>query len=49
MVKGFLGSSSDPKMGPLVDAIKNISITDSNADVKVIGSLPKEALTKIIH
>jgi len=49
MAKGFLGASSDPKMAPLVDAIKNITITDSNADVKISGSLPKEALAKIIH
>jgi len=49
MARGFLGSSSNAKNAPLVDAIKNITITDSNADVKISGNLPKEALAQIIH
>jgi len=49
MAKGFLGASSDPKTAPIADAIKNVNITDSDIDVKVSGSLPKELLARIIH
>jgi hypothetical protein len=49
MGKGLLGSSNDPKLAPIVEALKTISITDSNLDVKITGNLTKEFFTRLLR
>jgi hypothetical protein len=49
MARGFLGSSTDPKMAPIADAVKTVTVTDSGMDVKISGSLSKELLARVIH
>jgi hypothetical protein len=49
MAKGFLGSSTDPKLAPIGEAVKTFTVTDSGADVKISGSVSKELLAKVIH
>jgi hypothetical protein len=40
MARGFLGAVSDPKMAPIVEALKTVNIVSADVDVKVTGSLP---------
>lgn len=47
MVKGLMGSSDDPKMAPLVEVLKSIKVTNANADVKVLASVPAEMLAQL--
>lgn len=47
MAKGYLGAMSDPKSAPIVDALKTVSITSSDIDVKITGSLPAELLNSL--
>ena len=49
MVKGLLGSSTDPKMAPIVEAIKTISIINTDIDVKITGSVPVDLIGQIIR
>lgn len=48
MAKGYLGSISDPKLSPVVDALKTVSITAADVDVKVIGNLPIDLLNRLL-
>ncbi|MEK6320109.1 MAG: hypothetical protein AABN33_00355 [Acidobacteriota bacterium] len=48
MAKGFLGAMSDPKMAPIVEALKTVSITSADVDVKITGSLPMDLLTSLL-
>lgn len=49
MARGFLGASNDPKMAPLVSALKSITITGNDIDVRVTGNLPMEVLAQILR
>jgi len=49
MARGFLVASNDPKMAPLVTALKSVTITGNDIDVRVTGSLPMEVLAQFLH
>jgi hypothetical protein len=49
MGKGLLGSSNDPKLAPIAEALKTISITGSNLEVKITGNLTKEFFTRFLR
>ena len=49
MARGFLGASKDPKMAPLAAALKSVSITGNEQDVRITGSLPMEVLAQLLH
>lgn len=48
MAKGFL-SSSNPKMAPIAEALKTVSVSDTGGDVKISASLSKDVLSQLIH
>lgn len=48
MVRGFMSSNNDPKMAPIVGALKGVSITGNDVDVKISGSLPAELITQFL-
>jgi hypothetical protein len=48
MAKGYLGSTSDPKLLPVVDALKTISITTADVDVRITGNVPMDLLTRLL-
>lgn len=49
MARGFLGASKDSKMAPLVEALKSVSITGNDIDVRVTGNLPMEVLAQLLR
>lgn len=49
LVKGLLGGSNDPKMGPIGEALKTVSIVNTDVDVKITGSVPIELIGQIIR
>jgi len=48
MAKGFL-SSSNPKMAPIAEALKTLTINDNGGDVKISASLSKDVISQLIH
>ncbi|MCI0485397.1 MAG: hypothetical protein L0229_02240 [Blastocatellia bacterium] len=48
MAKGFLGSSNDPKTSVIVDALKTVTVTATDVDVKITGSLPGEIFAQVL-
>jgi hypothetical protein len=48
MARGFVGSSTDPKMVGISDALKSVSIADSDVDVNITGTLSIELLKTIL-
>jgi hypothetical protein len=49
MVRGYLSTmNNDPKLSGLVGALKSVSVTGSDIDVKISGNLPMEALAAIL-
>jgi hypothetical protein len=49
MARGFLGASNDPKMTSLVAALKSVSITGNDIDVRITGNLPMEVLAQLLR
>ena len=49
MARGFLGASKDPKLAPIAAALKSVTITGNELDVRVTGSLPMEVLAQLLH
>lgn len=49
MVKGILGSPTDPKKASIAAALKTVQVNTSGTDVKVTGSLSNELLSQLIH
>ena len=49
LVKGLLGGSTDPKMAPIAEAIKTISIVSTDVDVKITGSVPADLIGQLIR
>ncbi|HWP43096.1 MAG TPA: hypothetical protein VNO14_07680 [Blastocatellia bacterium] len=47
--QAYLKGSSDPKMAALGDALTTVTVTGSEADAKITGTLPAEALTLIFR
>jgi hypothetical protein len=48
MAKGFLGAMTDPKIVPIVEALKTVNITSADVDVRITGSLPMDLLTSLL-
>jgi hypothetical protein len=48
MAKGFLGSMSDPKMVPIVEALKTVNITSADVDVRITGTVPIDLLNSLL-
>src|SRR5215469_6605121 len=48
MAKGFL-SSSNPKMAPVAEALKTVTINDTGGDVTISASLSKDVITQLMH
>lgn len=48
MAKGFLGAMTDPKLAPIAEALKSVSITSADVDVRITGSLPMDLLTSLL-
>ncbi|MGA9769915.1 MAG: hypothetical protein WBV94_12800 [Blastocatellia bacterium] len=48
MARGFLGATNDPKTAPLVGALKTVTVTGADIDVKITGSLPMEVITQVL-
>jgi hypothetical protein len=48
MVRGYLGATNDPKTAPLVGALKSVSVTGSDVDVKITGCLPLVVFMQVL-
>ena len=48
MARGLLGSTGDPKMVPVAELLKTVSITSADADVRITGQLPMELLNSLL-
>ena len=48
MARGFLGATNDPKTAPLVGALKTVTVTGADIDVKITGNLPMEVITQVL-
>ena len=48
MAKGFLGAMVDPKIAPIAEALKTVSINSADVDVRITGSLPLDLLTSLL-
>jgi len=48
MARGFLGAMSDPKMGPIVEALKTVNIVSADIDCKITGSLPLDLFNSLL-
>jgi hypothetical protein len=49
MAKAYLGSSTDPKMVALNEALKTVTINGADVDVKITGNLPMELLSQVLR
>jgi hypothetical protein len=49
MVRGYMSTmTNDPKMAALAGALKTVSVTGADVDVKISGNLPMEVFNEII-
>ncbi|HKA16734.1 MAG TPA: hypothetical protein VKN18_00325 [Blastocatellia bacterium] len=48
MVKGLVVLGGDAKMGAIAEALKTVSIVNSEADVKITGNLPMDLLNTLL-
>lgn len=48
MARGFLTAANDPKMAPLVSALKTVNIIGSDVDVKITGNVPLEVIMQLL-
>jgi hypothetical protein len=48
MAKGFLSASSDPKNAAIGDALKSLSVTATEVDVKIVGNLPMDLIGQFL-
>jgi hypothetical protein len=49
MGRAYLASMSDPKMVTLGNALKTVTITATDIDVKIAGTLPAETLAQVLN
>jgi hypothetical protein len=49
MVSGLIGSRTDPRMTSIAEALKTVTITSVDADVKITGNLPMGLLDSLLH
>jgi hypothetical protein len=48
MVRGMIGSSTDPKVAPIAAALKSVNISASDIDVHITGSVPMDVLSQLL-
>jgi hypothetical protein len=48
MAKAYMGSSTDPKMTAFSEALKTVTISGADIDVKITGNLPMELLSQVL-
>lgn len=48
MASGLLGSMTDPKMASIAEALKTVTVTAADADVKITGNLPMALLNSLM-
>ena len=48
LASGLLGSMKDPKMAPIAEALKTVTITSTDTDVKITGNLPMGLLDSLL-
>ena len=48
MVKGLVVLGGDAKMGAIAEALKSVSIVNTETDVKITGNLPMELLNTLL-
>ena len=48
MAKAYMGSSTDPKMTAFNEALKTVTISGADIDVKITGNLPMELLSQVL-
>ena len=48
MASGLLGSMTDPKMTSIAEALKAVTVTAADADVKITGNLPMALLNSLM-
>jgi hypothetical protein len=48
MARGLLGSTGDPKMAPVAELLKTVSIITADADVRITGQVPTELLNSLL-
>lgn len=48
MARGFLGSASDPKVAPIAEVLKTVTISGADVDVRIGASLSKDLFARII-
>jgi hypothetical protein len=48
MAGSLLGSTGNPKMAPIAEALKTVSIVCADADVKITGQVPMELLNSLL-
>jgi hypothetical protein len=49
MTRGFLVAGKDQKVAALMEALKSITITGNDIDVRITGNVPLEVLGQILH
>lgn len=49
MARGLLGSSNNPKNAPLAETLRSVTITGSEADVKIAANINKEFFARIFR
>lgn len=48
MAKGYLGAAGNSKLAPAVEALKTVNITNTDADVRITGSVPMDLLNSLL-
>ncbi len=48
MAKGFLAASTDPKTASIGEALKSLSVTATDVDVKIVGNLPMDLIGQFL-
>lgn len=49
MAKAFLGSSNDPRMAPIAEVLKTVTVSLVEADVKISGNVTPEILSQLLR
>jgi len=49
MAKAFLGSSNDPKMAPIGEVLKTVTVSLVDSDVKISGNVTPEILSQLLR
>lgn len=48
MARAFLGSSTDPKMAPIAEALKSVTVSLAETDINISGNITPEILSQLL-